>query len=847
MGKSSLMVRTAQALTEQTQERIRSVIVDLQELGTRVSEEQWYLGFLKKIAEQLSLAIDVVSWWEEREKYLGRPQRLAAFFEQVVLAEIEESVVIFIDEIDTTLRLDFTDDFFGVIRFLYLSRAQVSDFYRLSFVLIDVATPGELIQDLKRTPFNIGQQVDLTDFTYDEVLPFAMGFGLSKTNAEQVLKWILIWTGGHPYLTQRLCRVIAERTQEFWSEKDIDKVVRDTFLGAMSEQDNNLQFVRNMLVKESSDISALLTTYQEIYQEKKLVLDEEQSLVKSHLKLSGIVRRDGSFLRVRNLIYQEVFDRKWIREHLPVNWAKRLRKAVIAAGITFLILPTPLAIWAMVERGNAILASDEAERQRQIAEENASLARTEAQRAKDNEFRANQQAVFAEQERSKAEAARRAEAEQRTIAEQKQYEAEIARQSEAVQRQIAENQRSIAENERDKTGQARLEAEQQRVIAQLNLSKARLAAGRELEALLLALEANQLVRNLNLLGANSISFLNFNSANGSQKDLRRNLFESFLELSNLNEKNWLESTAKVTSNVIFNADKSFIVAGSADGKIRFWDRSGKALATLEFDQTQTQTQETQTQEVRRLGLSPDEKTLVAGSNLGQVRILNLENVLSHEDEDRRYPLSLPGVTDAITDISFSSNSQQIILSAGEQIWLLDQNSEVVPRQIGEMASSIEGAAISNDGNFIAAVDSKDGVQLWNLDGGAPITLAPQTDRSWSGKGLITFSPDDRLLAVGSGYSVNVLSLSGEDPISLSTSSYPKLLEFSSDSQMITIVSANGNIQTKTLEGDIELSQDLLYPSSLDINPNTMNPSSDGELLAVTQDNKVILWALPDLR
>ena len=34
------------------------------------------------------------------------------------------------------------------------------------------------------------------------------------------------------------------------------------------------------------------------------VRDEEQSLVKSHLKLSGIVRREQDTLRVRNPIYE---------------------------------------------------------------------------------------------------------------------------------------------------------------------------------------------------------------------------------------------------------------------------------------------------------------------------------------------------------------------------------------------------------------------------------------------------------------------------------------------------------------------------------------------------------------
>ena len=66
--------------------------------------------------------------------------------------------MIFVDEIDTTLRLDFTDDFFAAIRFLYQHRAADPALERLSFVLIGVATPGDLIKDAARTPFNIGHR-----------------------------------------------------------------------------------------------------------------------------------------------------------------------------------------------------------------------------------------------------------------------------------------------------------------------------------------------------------------------------------------------------------------------------------------------------------------------------------------------------------------------------------------------------------------------------------------------------------------------------------------------------------------------------------------------------------------
>ena len=61
LGKSSLMVSTAERLSD---EGIQSVIVDLTKLGIQVTAENWYLGFLVEIADQLMLDADLVEWWQ---------------------------------------------------------------------------------------------------------------------------------------------------------------------------------------------------------------------------------------------------------------------------------------------------------------------------------------------------------------------------------------------------------------------------------------------------------------------------------------------------------------------------------------------------------------------------------------------------------------------------------------------------------------------------------------------------------------------------------------------------------------------------------------------------------------
>jgi hypothetical protein len=111
MGKSSLMIRIAQRLLK---EEVTSAIVDLTQIGTVESEDQWYKGILTQIKRRLKLSIDPVSWWEQRRD-IPDTQKFIEFFEEV-LSEVEERVVIFIDEIDTTLKLDFRDNFFAGIR-----------------------------------------------------------------------------------------------------------------------------------------------------------------------------------------------------------------------------------------------------------------------------------------------------------------------------------------------------------------------------------------------------------------------------------------------------------------------------------------------------------------------------------------------------------------------------------------------------------------------------------------------------------------------------------------------------------------------------------------------------------
>ncbi len=327
------MVRTARQLEI---ENIRSVIVDLSSIGVKLSANEWYLGILNEIVSTLKLRTDIFIWWEEHTG-LGPAQRLSNFFRDVMLKELSESIVLFFDEIDSTLSIPFADDFFAALRAIYNARATVPDFKRLSFVMIGVATPSDLIADDKRTPFNIGHRVELADFTLEEA------DALTGELGREVLSWVLHWTGGHPYLTQRICAHLSNQTQGAASkppitEESVTKAVIQLFEGEQGQQDNNLQFVRDMLTKRSPDIQRVLKTYKDISLGKE-VNDDERSIPKTHLKISGVVRRhnNGRLFR-RNRIYERTFDLKWIKENTPPTTPRRLVMASSLITIIALII-----------------------------------------------------------------------------------------------------------------------------------------------------------------------------------------------------------------------------------------------------------------------------------------------------------------------------------------------------------------------------------------------------------------------------------------------------------------------------------------------------------------------------
>ncbi len=319
MGKSSLRVRTMQRLEA---EGVSCAAIDLTLIGSEnVTPVGWYMGVFYDLVRKFELSgkINRKNWWQERE-VLSPVQRLSEFFEDVLLTEIHQNIVIFIDEIDSVLSLDFsTDDFFALIRACYNQRVDNPAYTRLTFALLGVATPSDFIQDKNRTPFNLGRAVKVFGFEFHEAQPLALGLASKTSNPQFVLKEVLGWTGGQPFLTQKLCKFVStsESSIPVGDEAEwIEQLVRARIIDNWESQDNpeHLRTIRDRILRKGQRSVDLLRLYLQIWQDKKA--DADGSLEQTELRLSGLVVKQHGSLRVYNRIYEAVFDKNWIAETL---------------------------------------------------------------------------------------------------------------------------------------------------------------------------------------------------------------------------------------------------------------------------------------------------------------------------------------------------------------------------------------------------------------------------------------------------------------------------------------------------------------------------------------------------
>lgn len=684
MGKSSLLARIIEQLRGQG---VTVAMVDLTAIGTQgVTQETWYAGVLAEVERACMPQTDLFDWWAEAAP---QPivQRFIRYLIEVVLAELSGPVVILIDEIDSTLKLDFTDDFYAAIRHLHNARAEQPALARLSFVLAGVATPTELIRDPARTPFNIGQRIELADFNAAEARQLVERIGPGVANTDAALADVLRWTGGQPYLTQRLCALLAAApgANPPSAAEPVDSVVAGGLLSDSGRADPHFQSVARYMTESPAELKAdLFATYAQVLAGRR-VASIDASPVHNRLRLCGIVKRVDEQLVLRNGVYRELFGRPWLRKHRPTFWtpANRIWAGALAASL--LVTAGFAALWLRAEQATAAArqARVEADAGRQQAEQATERARRATADAQAATLAADAAAANDAGDPDRALALTHQALATRVTpvslwaafaaAEQHQALAALLGHTDVVD-QVALNPAGTLAATASHDGSVRL----------WHLPDGRQAA--ELRG-----HAGPVI---------AVSF----SPDGQRvlsagHDRTARLWDSRTGAPLLT----LQGHGDRLMAAAFSPDGNLIATASQDGTARLWrGTDGRLLHVLEGHKHW----------VRCLAFSPDGRQLASGGNDGDVRLWNVRS--------GRLAARLAGHRDWIRSVAFSPDGRSLVSASDDATARIWSTRDARPRQVLRgHATSVRSAAFDDRGARVVTGGGDGAVRLWRSSDGRP--------------------------------------------------------------------------------------------------------------------------------
>jgi WD40 repeat protein len=354
-GKSSLIAAEAARLELNG---FKVAILDLEQIGERDAgsdEGRWYYNVAYRLLRQLRIRVDLQTWWQDKS-ILGNRQRLLEFYGEIILQNVQERVVIFVDQVQCILDFEFAGQFLESIRAAHNARATDPEFARLTFVLLGECDPLSLISEPERSPFNITQPVALDDFTRADLGIFATELNLPSEDAVHALDRIYYWTAGQPYLSQKLARSVSREQLQGDIAGNIDRIVAHQLTGRSAlHNEPHLSHIHRQVVNDTRQCDPLLNLFGRIRKGVAVATDLGSPLQRRLIAIGLLKIDEDGNLAPRNRIYAAVFTARWANENLPNDW----RAPAIAAVVLLVMMALPFWYTQILPRSYVeILTSD---------------------------------------------------------------------------------------------------------------------------------------------------------------------------------------------------------------------------------------------------------------------------------------------------------------------------------------------------------------------------------------------------------------------------------------------------------------------------------------------------------
>jgi WD40 repeat protein len=698
MGKSSLRIQTSQRLQAAG---IRCGSIDMSIIGTQqVTADQWYASIANALIHRFQLQVDLRGWWQAHSQ-LSLISRLDRLIETVLLRYLTQPLVIFVDEIDSLLDLDFsTEDFFVMIRACYSKRAEQPDYRRLSFALFGVTTPSTLIANKRRTPFNVGQAIELGGIQLAEATPLLDGLASAVHDPKVVLARILHWTNGQPFLTQKLCHLVVQHavaargptapTARVYATF-VDRLVHTHLLHYWEAQDEpeHLRTIRDRLLRDEQRAGRLLGLYQQVLQAEPITpsLAEQTAPVQSvlpsaadwsdqaELLLCGLVENHRGQLRVKNAIYRTVFNSRWVDQQLEqLRPYSQALNHWVASGCTD-------TSWLL--RGQALSETLEWSQGKRLSD-------------RDHHFLAASQAFDRQAMQTALEAERL-----QKVEDQLRSERRTTRQQRWWLVALGLVLISTIE-----LGAVTLYAYHlvglSTVRAIVTSSQAQFESHHNLNALVQAIDAHETLQSLFPITLHT-----------SRRQALETQVQTALQqaVQSADEFNQLTGHDSAVLSIAFSLDDRWIATVSSDKTLKLWQPNGQLSQTLKTDTT-----------LHAVAFSPDSQWVAAAGLDGRIYLWSVDGQTMQQFQAHAAP---------VWGLAVSPDGQLIAsASADRTIKIWHRGGTELQTLVGHR-DAVWTVAFSPDGQTLASVSPDSTLKLWTVDGQELRTIAGHDGAVWS--------------------------------------------------------------------------------------------------------------------
>jgi hypothetical protein len=297
-GKTSLLMHAIHA-SRQEGEKIIYLDFHLMDESSRADLISFLRFLSEAIAEQLDLDWDVVDGYWQGSR--NPAQTFNRFLQQEVLQRLDQKILLAIDEADLLLDAGYEKHFFALLRAWDSRRAFDADWRRLNLVMVISTHPYLLIDDVNLSPFNVGLNIQLKDFTPEQVADLNQRHGNPLGPAE--IPALMALVGGHPYLVRQAYYTLVS---EGLSLPDLSAVAGSPD-GPFGK---HLLFYRHSLKKNPTLEEAFHGVLRRSIRGQKTpdesLLDET---LMERLSAVGLIRREKGQWKPRCGLYEEFFRR----------------------------------------------------------------------------------------------------------------------------------------------------------------------------------------------------------------------------------------------------------------------------------------------------------------------------------------------------------------------------------------------------------------------------------------------------------------------------------------------------------------------------------------------------------